>query len=232
MQQECLKRFNKRKIHHFTHLGYVGASLELTYENLIHPSENDHIKYSLKDLPSFSIDEDNLLLNSNSGIYAITFNNKTFYIGETVQSFKQRFEQHKKLLLNDQHYNKRLQKSFNKNKKFPKVYLIEYAKCTDNVKGYFKLLNLFREFYYQQLFIKDGFGLNNEEDTLQKLYLQIEKSWALPPYCFKDLSDCSYCKLPNSLDELKFFVKEDNTFIKENNKRIYEIICSSLFNTN
>lgn len=227
--QDNLKRFNKRKIRHFSYLGYIGASLELIYSYLIHPSKKESIKIKLKDLPNFSIDEEKSSLLENSGIYAITFNDKTFYVGETIQKFKDRFKQHKELLLKNKHYNKKLQKSYNKNKKLPKVYLIEYAICTEENKGYFKLFNLFREFYYQQLFIQDGYGLNNEEDTLQKLYLKIEKDWAIPPKCFLDFSEQSYQILPDSLKSLQFYLDKNSFLTKENNNSIYNIIYRSLY---
>lgn len=91
------------------------------------------------------------------------------------------------------------------------------------------MFNLFREFYYQQLFIQDGYGLNNEEDTLQKLYLRIEKDWAIPPKCFLDFSECPHQILPDSLKSLQFYLDKNNFLSEENNGHIYDIIYRSLY---
>lgn len=52
----------------------------------------------------------------------------------------------------------------------PKIYLLEYGRCREECKGRFKIRNIMREYFYQELVLKGGMGLYNMEDSLRKFY--------------------------------------------------------------
>lgn len=175
------KRHDKYEIMHLKNLNIRALAFERKYYNLIHPSAEAKIKTVLADSPQFNYSQWAYTNEADSykkysGIYALTFNDKTFYIGETVNTFETRISEHIEDLTNNKHYNKRLQSAYNNNPKGKsigslKIYLLEYGECNDNNKGFFKLINLLREYYYQVLVLQSGCGLNNKEDSLKKLYM-------------------------------------------------------------
>lgn len=104
----------KRYVEHIMSLGYRAIYFDKKYENIIHPQQDDKFSNYLKNATRVSWDEDkDVEVKQNSGVYAITFNDKTFYIGETVQTFSPRLLQHKEMLESNSHFNQRLQKAYN-----------------------------------------------------------------------------------------------------------------------
>lgn len=175
---EVNERTAIRYINHITHLGYAASYFETKYQQIIHPEKNDILSHYLKKSAIVSWDENkDIDIKQNSGVYALTFNDKTFYVGETIKTFSTRLLQHKEMLKSGSHFNKKLQKSYddylkktrNKNLE-PKIYLLEYGMCHEECKGHFKLRNIMREYFYQELVLKAGKGLYNMEDTLKKFY--------------------------------------------------------------
>lgn len=172
------EKTSKRYIEHIMRLGYLASYFDKKYEKIIHPEQEDILSHYLQKSTVVSWHEGkDVEIKQNSGIYAITFNDKTFYVGETVKTFSTRLSQHKEMLQSNSHFNKRLQKAYNdyvkktNNKDLePKIYLLEYGKCHEECKGHFKLRNIMREYFYQELVLKAGMGLYNMEDSLRKFY--------------------------------------------------------------
>lgn len=246
------ERAGKRYIEHIMNLEYTTSYFETKYYDTIHPNQDDILNHYLKNSVTISWDEDkDIDIKQNSGVYALTFNDKTFYIGETIKTFSVRLLQHKEMLKNDSHFNRRLQKAYNdyikktKNKNLePKIYLLEYGKCHEECKGNFKLRNIMREYFYQELVLKAGMGLYNMEDTLRKFYDNLN---------FSGLSGISYvfskiCKknpyYPNeygidgSYEEISsmnnYFHWHIKNFKDTQNadKELYQLICNALYKNN
>lgn len=190
-------RYLLRKAHHLSNLPLECVMFEIMFNDMIHPKETDSFKDILTKSPIVSWDNNNEILE-NSGIYAITFNNKTFYIGETSNTFYTRFQQHKEELENGTHYNHRLQRGNNHGGK-PTIYLLEYAPCPPECRTLFKIYSLIREFYYQQLALKDNFGLNNIEDTLKRLYINYHSVYPLGGFF---VSSCESNYVPKNYKEI------------------------------
>lgn len=246
---EVNERTAKRYIEHIMQLGYRASYFETKYQRIIHPEQDDVLVHYLRKAVIVSWDEDkDVDIKQNSGIYALTFNDKTFYVGETVKTFAIRLLQHKEALRSNSHYNGRLQKAYNDyakktgNKNLePKIYLLEYGMCHEECKGHFKLRNIMREYFYQELVLKAGMGLYNMEDTLRKFYT----NWS-----FIDLPGISYvfnriCKknpyYPNdygvdgSYEDISsmqnYFHWHIQHFKDTQNadKELYRLICNALY---
>ena len=246
---EVNERTAKRYIEHIMKLGYMASYFETKYQKIIHPEQDDVLAHYLRKAEIVSWDEDkDVDIKQNSGIYALTFNDKTFYVGETVKTFATRLLQHKEALQSNSHYNGRLQKAYNDymkktdNKNLePKIYLLEYRMCHEKCKGHFKLRNIMREYFYQELVLKAGMGLYNMEDTLRKFYT----NWS-----FIDLPGISYvfsriCKknpyYPNdygvdgSYEDISsmqnYFHWHIQHFKDTQNadKELYKLICNALY---
>lgn len=246
------ERTGNRYIEHVMNLSYTATYFETKYRDVIHPNQEDKLSQFLKNATIVSWDENkDEEIKKNSGVYAITFNDKTFYVGETIKSFSVRLSQHKQMLLNNSHFNARLQKAYNDYVKknhnqpiTPKIYLLEYGICHEECKGLFKLRNIMREYFYQELVLKAGKGLYNMEDTLRKFY----DNWK-----FSGLRGISYvfsriCKknpyYPNeygvdgSYEEISSMQNCFHRHIKHfkdtqnADKELYQLICNALYKKN
>ena len=246
------ERSGKRYIEHMANLGYMATYFETKYYDIIHPSQDDVLSYYLKSSIRVSWDEEkDFDVKQNSGVYVITFNDKTFYIGETIKTFFVRLLQHKDMLKSNSHFNKRLQKAYNDYVKKtnnenlePKIYLLEYGKCHEECKGNFKLRNIMREYFYQELVLKAGMGLYNMEDTLRKFYDNCKFSGLhgiadvfrrickKNPYFPNEYGiDGSYKNISSMNNDfycdIKRFEKTQNA-----DKELYILICNALYNNN
>ena len=168
-----------REIAHITGLSRDAARLEINYYDMIHPQGEIDIQAFLKTVPCTDWSEWNCKeLKKNSGVYAITWDNKSFYVGETVNTFANRLQEHREALFAGKHYNRKLQRAYDKycgqtgaDLGNVKIYLLEYGMCDQSCKGMFKLRNLLREYYYQQMFDNDKkYKLLSKEDTLKVIY--------------------------------------------------------------
>lgn len=213
------KRSDKHEVEHIIGLNYYALLFERKYSKLIYPKPEDRINSILKNNPSFTYNdfmfkEDNKTYREYSGIYALTFNDKTFYVGETVNTFNSRITQHKTSLVNNKHYNSRLQKAFNnKGLQELKIYLLEYAKCEENYKGGFKFINLMREYYYQILMLQSNYGINNMEDSLKKLYYSPMFNLDYTMVEVRNMASIleaiiKFLTVPNSLEDAEDFEKQ------------------------
>lgn len=215
---EVNERTAKRYIEHIMKLGYMASYFETKYQKIIHPEQDDVLAHYLRKAEIVSWDEDkDVDIKQNSGVYALTFNDETFYVGETTNTFEDRYEQHTSELYNGTHHNGRLQKAYDKVKRgglVPiKIYLLEYDVCTEENKGCFKLMNLMREYYYQVLVLQSNCGLNNMEDTLKRLYLSpmFNYDYKMPEFrAMEDMMETilKYMKPPKSYKEINSFTKQ------------------------
>lgn len=243
------ERTTKRYIEHIMKLGYLASYFDKKYEKTIHSEQDDVLSHYLQNSKVVSWHENkDSEIKQNSEIYAITFNDKTFYIGETIKTFSVRLSQHKQMLQSNSHFNKRLQKAYNDyvrktgNKDLePKIYLLEYGKCHEECKGHFKLRNIMREYFYQELVLKAGMGLYNMEDTLKKFYI----NWnfvGLPgisyvfgricrknPYYPNDYGvDGNYEDISSMQNYFHWHIQhfEDT---QNADKELYQLICNALY---
>lgn len=222
------KRNDKYEIEHLYGLNLKALSFDRKFSNLIHPDPNLRFKEVLEKSPCFSNFQWRLTNEADeykklSGVYALTFNDETFYIGETTNTFEVRYEQHTSELYNGIHHNGRLQKAYDKVKRgglMPiKIYLLEYDVCTEENKGCFKLMNLMREYYYQVLVLQSNCGLNNMEDTLKRLYLSPMFNYDYKMPEFRAMEDIMETIL-KYMKPLKSY-KEINSFAKQFQSRLY-----------
>lgn len=244
------ERTGKRYIEHIMDLGYWASYFDKKYEQIIHPEQKDILSHYLQDSKIVSWHEDkDFEIKQNSGVYAITFNDQTFYIGETIKTFSVRLLQHKEMLQSNSHFNKRLQKAYNDyvrktgNKDLePKIYLLEYGQCHEECKGHFKLRNIMREYFYQELVLKAGMGLYNMEDSLKKFY----KNWSFPGFggiymvferiCKKNLYNYKDYELDGDYESISSMKNNFHDAIKRfdstknADKELYQMICSALYN--
>lgn len=218
-----VKRNDRYEIEHIFGLNLAALAFERKYDDLIHPKPEARFKDILENAICFNHFEwkfgEGQKYKDYSGVYALTLNNKTFYIGETVNTFGTRIDQHKEALVRNQHYNKRLQQAYNKYAKgkisYPKIYLLEYGVCTEENKGCFKLMNLMREYYYQALALQSRCGLNNIQDTLGRLYATKMFRFNYKMSDYRILLDVyqtliKYIKPPKSYKDINKFASEFN----------------------
>ena len=96
---EVNERTAKRYIEHIMKLGYRASYFETKYQKIIHPEQDDVLAHYLRKAEVVYWDEDkDVDIKQNSGVYALTFNDKTFYIGETVKTFDN-IKKHYKVIL-------------------------------------------------------------------------------------------------------------------------------------
>lgn len=249
---EVNERTTKRYIEHIMKLGYLATYFDKKYEKIIHPEKEDILSHYLQNSKIVSWHEEkDIEIKRNSGVYAMTFNDKTFYVGETVKTFSVRLLQHKEALQSNSHFNRRLQKAYNDYVKKtgdkdlePKIYLLEYGKCHEECKGYFKLRNIMREYFYQELVLKAGMGLYNMEDTLRKFYTNwnfvglhgiaevFRANCKKNPYYPNDYSVGGDYEDISSMNNyfhrcIKYFKDTENA-----DKELYQLICNALYKQN
>lgn len=216
------KRSDRYEIEHIYGLSMKALAFDKKFSSIIHPDYNARFKEVLKKVPCFDSKQWNLTNEADqykelSGVYALTFNDKTFYIGETVNTFGKRYKQHIDSLYEGTHYNQRLQAAYDKIRStnlIPiKIYILESEVCTEENKGCFKLMNLMREYYYQVLVLQSNFGLNNIQDTLKNLYLSPMFNYNYKMQDFRVMEDIfetmlRHMRPPESYGEINRFAKE------------------------
>lgn len=216
------KRNDKYEIEHLYGLGMKALAFDRKFGALIHPDPKLRFKEILEKAPCFGNSKWSLTNEADeykklSGVYALTFNDETFYIGETTNTFEVRYKQHTDALYAGNHHNQRLQKAYDKVKRVAlmpiKIYLLEYGVCAEENKGCFKLMNLMREYYYQVLALQSNCGLNNMEDTLKRLYLSpmFNYDYKMPEFrAMEDMMETMlrYMKPPKTYSDIDKFAKE------------------------
>ena len=164
-----ITRAENRIIWHLSNIEYNAIYFDYYYHNLIYPSIQDSLQDMINKSIKISWDDLSNKDCSLHGVYGFSFNGRGWYIGETVNTFRNRFIEHKKALEDHIHHNKYLQRMYDKYK-LPEIYLIEQGQYTEDYKFYFKIKNLMREFYYTQLVLQEGLGVSGAEDSLKIIY--------------------------------------------------------------
>lgn len=154
---------------HFIGLSETAVEIEMKYFSLIHPDCTKKIPDLLSQYESFYLNNQSYenIYPNEGGVYIFQFTDNSYYVGETL-NFTRRFSEHLTSLKNKNHYNHKLQKIFDKERKI-KVYIPVHAKLEEDVKMFFKFYCLMREHYFQELFYNNA-KLLNEENSLKKLY--------------------------------------------------------------
>lgn len=154
-----------------------------------------------------------------AGVYAITINSKTFYIGETSRNFATRFQEHKDAFLSKKgHTMNRMQHTFERTKESPKFYILESGRIEKGRQFIFKLYSLAREFYYNLMLAwEPKLARYSYYDSLNKLY-QSEYAFDLLTHHNKFLI------LPDSYDKLKDVVYYDDY-------ERYRVACHAVYGT-
>ncbi len=205
----------ERNIKHLSCLPLLAMQVELNLTSLIHPTGEEDINKMLEgfDQITFSNPYKNAIdlfeFKNHSGIYGIRCGKKNnyIYIGETIRSFEERIGEHFNQHKNNTHSNKRFSCQLGQSSEIT-IYFFEHCEANVDIKLKLKTYCLLREYYYQELFLMNGFKLSSREDSLHTFF-----TCGLFGHVYKDVSPCKLLMSGEFITSMKI---EDTCYISDN----------------
>jgi len=166
-----------RNIKHLANMPIKALEIEINLLKLIHPTGEENLEKMLEGFDQITItkpsDEclEKCKFKHEGGVYGIRCGKKNdyIYIGETSRSLEQRISEHFSQYKTKTHTNKNLCKEIEESSEIT-LYFFEHHRVKESLKLKFKIYCLFREFYYQELFLNNKFKLLSKEDSLHKFF--------------------------------------------------------------
>ena len=222
------EKYIKALANHFADIPGYWMQEEIEDFNIIHDNNSDNIKELLSREKIEGSKINNWESNNEGGVYCILFpNTKSVYIGETF-NLKRRFSEHYDCLNHKEKYKGKMLKAYEKSKRKCYFIILEHGKVNNLTRAEFKLYCMKRENYYKEVFHNNGYGLYNQEDTLNMFYRAVD---ALYKYIRLDPNQIRNKYRIHSMQDLEYFNNKpevEKTALLEHEQRRYEIFSESL----